>query len=463
MWIWQSATDLWEPDPAAPLDGFQGNLLGIAFSPSNPALGYAVGTQGTLLRYDKTWTQETLPADVAGNNLTSVAFAGGQALVAAGSNVLENNGSGWTVDQGVRTLLASLPNKPSILAVAGLPDGGAIAAGHDVVLERDSLSSPWRVSDQPLPGRHRRRGRGGPGRRAGPGDRLGPAAGSLPAGAPDGHHRPEFPTAAAPAQPAAGVRLPPARDGERLGRRRADLVREPDRGQAGQDRPDRGVRPRQRRKRLGRRGLERSGRRERTRQLGLRLRRSGGPRPRLDLRDLSLPALGRVGAGADRRRGGTGRVPDVAGQLPRRRERRVCGVVRRSPRRAARPGPEPHADDERRLEPHQPARRTAVLLYTGGRLESGTLGAADATGSPSCSRLSRASRVPGGLGGRLRRRQRLRVLRRVRRLPGAVRHRRRADRCVDRLDPGRRIGDRAACARITRSTAPGRPEPCASS
>ena len=152
MWIWQSATDLWEPDPAAPLDGFQGNLLGIAFSPSNPALGYAVGTQGTLLRYDKTWTQETLPADVAGNNLTSVAFSGGQALVAAGSNVLENNGSGWTVDQGVRTLLASLPNKPSILTVAGLPDGGAIAAGHDVVLERDSLSSPWRVSDQPLPG-----------------------------------------------------------------------------------------------------------------------------------------------------------------------------------------------------------------------------------------------------------------------------------------------------------------------
>ncbi|MGL1673522.1 hypothetical protein ACSTHP_00410, partial [Vibrio parahaemolyticus] len=41
---------------------------------------------------------------------------------------------------------------PTILAVAGLPDGGAVAAGHDVVLERDSLSSPWRVSDQPLPG-----------------------------------------------------------------------------------------------------------------------------------------------------------------------------------------------------------------------------------------------------------------------------------------------------------------------
>ena len=152
MWVWQSATDLWEPDPAAPLDGFQGNLLGVAFDPSNPARGYAVGTQGTLLRYDKTWTQETLPSDVSGNDLTSVAFAGGQALVAAGTDVLENNGSGWTVDQGVRTLLAGLQTKPTILAVAGLPDGGAVAAGHDIVLERDSLTSPWRVSDQPLPG-----------------------------------------------------------------------------------------------------------------------------------------------------------------------------------------------------------------------------------------------------------------------------------------------------------------------
>ena len=126
MWVWQSATDLWEPDPAAPLDGFQGNLLGIAFSPSNPALGYAVGTQGTLLRYDKTWTQETLPSDVAGNNLTSVAFAGGQALVAAGSDLLENNGSGWTVDQGVARCSRRFRTKPSILAVAGLPDGGAV-------------------------------------------------------------------------------------------------------------------------------------------------------------------------------------------------------------------------------------------------------------------------------------------------------------------------------------------------
>ena len=210
MWVWQSATDLWEPDPAAPLDGFQGNLLGIAFDPSNPALGYAVGTQGTLLRYDKTWTQETLPADVSGNDLTSVAFAGGQALVAAGSDVLENNGSGWTVDQGVRTLLAALPTKPSILTVAGLPDGGAVAAGHDIVLERDSLTSPWRVSDQPLPG-----------------DTVVAAAAvragarvqaivsvqpqvRVPAEPADGHHRPEFPAAAAPAEPAAGVRLPAA-------------------------------------------------------------------------------------------------------------------------------------------------------------------------------------------------------------------------------------------------------------
>ena len=34
MWIWRAETGLWEKDPAAPLDGFQGNLDGIAFDPS---------------------------------------------------------------------------------------------------------------------------------------------------------------------------------------------------------------------------------------------------------------------------------------------------------------------------------------------------------------------------------------------------------------------------------------------
>jgi hypothetical protein len=158
MWIWRAETGLWEKDPAAPLNGFQGNLLGIAFDPRDPALGYAVGLGGTLLRYGKSWAQapasgpEGLPAGFSEANFSSVAFAGGEALVTAEHDLLVNDGSaaGWKVDPEVHALLRSLPSPPTLSVVAGLPNGGAVVAGRDVVLERDSISSPWRFSDQPI-------------------------------------------------------------------------------------------------------------------------------------------------------------------------------------------------------------------------------------------------------------------------------------------------------------------------
>ena len=111
MWLWRAETGLWEKDPAAPPTGFQGDLDGIAFDPQNPALGYAVGQSGALLRYDKTWTQEEeLPPGFKEANFTSVAFAGSEAMVVAGSDLLINNGSGWQVDPEVHALLASLPS-----------------------------------------------------------------------------------------------------------------------------------------------------------------------------------------------------------------------------------------------------------------------------------------------------------------------------------------------------------------
>jgi hypothetical protein len=150
MWVWRGETGLWEKDPAAPLNGFQGNLLAIAFSPSNPALGYAVGLGGTLLRYGKSWTQEELPSGLKEANFTSVAFAGSQALVAAEHDLLVNEGSGWRVDPEVHALLSSLPSAPQLNVVAGLPGGGAVAAGRDVVLERDSAGASWHFSEEPI-------------------------------------------------------------------------------------------------------------------------------------------------------------------------------------------------------------------------------------------------------------------------------------------------------------------------
>ncbi len=156
MWVWRAETGLWEKDPAAPLDGFQGNLDGIAFDPGNPGVGYAVGQGGVLLEYGKSWTQvpaegpEGLPSGFKEANFTSVAFAGSEAMIVAEHDLLVNEGSGWKVEPEVHALLASLPSAPSLNVAAGLPNGGAVLAGRDVVLERDSADAPWHFSEQPI-------------------------------------------------------------------------------------------------------------------------------------------------------------------------------------------------------------------------------------------------------------------------------------------------------------------------
>lgn len=166
MWLWRGETKLWEPDPATPAN-FRGELLGIAFDPEEPARGYAVGQDGVLLSYGKTWTQEpesALPAQVVGASFTSVAFAGSEAIVAYRKlidvsqekyegGLIVNNGHGWEVDTGAATAMgSSVP-----WAVAGLPDGGAAftASGNGEgahVFERQSATAPWQESSTPLPG-----------------------------------------------------------------------------------------------------------------------------------------------------------------------------------------------------------------------------------------------------------------------------------------------------------------------
>ena len=152
MWLWRAETGLWQKDPAAPV-GTQANMLGVAFDPSNSARGFVVGLGGTLLRYDKTWTQEVLPAGFATRDLTSVAFAGSEAMATAGSDLLVNTGGAWQVDPGVHQLLRTLPGAAVQLnVVAGLPDGGAVVAGRNLVIERDGAGAPWRFADQPIVG-----------------------------------------------------------------------------------------------------------------------------------------------------------------------------------------------------------------------------------------------------------------------------------------------------------------------
>lgn len=173
MWRWERSTGLWQKDPATPYN-FDGNLTAIAFDPSNSSVGYAVGLDGVLLRYDKTWTQETLPPGLEHANFTSVTFAGSEAIAAfvcadtaaapcpgyepgLDSGLLINDGNGWQVDEQEQQITTppasgSLTYRPVVNVVAGLSDGGAVAAGDGVLLERDSAGAPWRLARDPLPG-----------------------------------------------------------------------------------------------------------------------------------------------------------------------------------------------------------------------------------------------------------------------------------------------------------------------
>ena len=169
MWLWRGETGLWEPDPAMPLN-FRGDLLGIAFDPNNPSGGYAVGQQGALLRYGKTWAQEALPPEVAGASFTSIAFAGSEAIVAYRQahlvdgqahytgGLLVNSGSGWHVDQRAAAALGG--DVP--WAVAGLPDGGASLSAEDasesvpLIFERNAAGAGWQPAPAPYPGERRR-------------------------------------------------------------------------------------------------------------------------------------------------------------------------------------------------------------------------------------------------------------------------------------------------------------------
>jgi hypothetical protein len=163
MWMWRGETGLWEPDPATPYN-FRGNLLGVAFDPTNPARGYAVGETGVLLGYGKTWTQQAVPPAAAGADFTSIAFAGSQAIVAYrkrldpnGSvfvgGLLLNDGSGWRIDEGAAAYIGG----GAAGVVAGLPDGGAAFTSESIteatkVFERDNAGATWQPVATPFPG-----------------------------------------------------------------------------------------------------------------------------------------------------------------------------------------------------------------------------------------------------------------------------------------------------------------------
>lgn len=166
MWLYRAEIGRWERDPATPIN-LRANLLGVAFQPGEPSRGYAVGTDqiglgGVILRYGKTWTEESeLPVQVQDAAFTSVAFAGSEALATYRrqpnpnvsvftGGILVNDGSGWHVEElATNALEGAVP-----VAVAGLPDGGAAfiaegGAGGRTVFERQAPGAPWQAVPVP--------------------------------------------------------------------------------------------------------------------------------------------------------------------------------------------------------------------------------------------------------------------------------------------------------------------------
>ncbi|MBJ7457957.1 MAG: hypothetical protein JHD02_02085 [Thermoleophilaceae bacterium] len=187
MWLWRSETSLWEKDGGAPL-GFTEKLTGIAFDPSNPSEGYAIGRNGTILHYGKSWAKvcfstnqpadpdcdedsrgQRLPAAFDFNakrriSFIAIAYAGSEPIVigavkdAALSStrpivLVRRNGS-WQEEQGAAEILAQQFPKPTSAGphtVSGLSDGAAFIGGNGIAIQRDSAGGQWHGLDQPLP------------------------------------------------------------------------------------------------------------------------------------------------------------------------------------------------------------------------------------------------------------------------------------------------------------------------
>ncbi len=125
MWVWRAETGLWEKDPAAPLNGFQGNLDGIAFAPGNPGarLRGRAERRAALLR------QELDAGSAAERLLRSqlhfrrVRRHGGDGRRRTQPARQRRLAAGRSIPKCTRCLPAC-PSAPTLNVVAGLPNGG---------------------------------------------------------------------------------------------------------------------------------------------------------------------------------------------------------------------------------------------------------------------------------------------------------------------------------------------------
>jgi len=145
---WNGAS--WSEDPQS-VSLTTATLNAVAFGADGQ--GWAVGSFGTILHFDgATWSQEQIDPDDAGTNVTSVAVAGHDVYAVANGNLIERAADGSWARVDPAQLPTPAPAAGSLRLVSGLPDGGLVAAGRDVVLVRQGPSDRFAYTAQTIQG-----------------------------------------------------------------------------------------------------------------------------------------------------------------------------------------------------------------------------------------------------------------------------------------------------------------------
>ena len=150
----------WTEDPQS-VQVTTSTLNAVAFAPDGE--GWAVGGFGTVLHYNgNAWSPEQIDSQDVGANITSVAVAGQYVYaIAAGNLVVRCPDGTWqpvpaatssSPACGSITLPSPTPPTGSLELVSGLPDGGVAVAGKSLLMVRQNASTKLTYSPQSFSG-----------------------------------------------------------------------------------------------------------------------------------------------------------------------------------------------------------------------------------------------------------------------------------------------------------------------
>ncbi len=140
----------WAADPQS-LQLTNATLNAVAFG--SDGQGWAVGSRGAILHYDGTaWSAEQIDSEDSGADVTSVTVAGQDAYALADGNLLVGTPDGTWQRVAATSLPTPAPPTGSLTLVSGLPDGGLAVAGRSLLMLRQSASADFEYAPESFQG-----------------------------------------------------------------------------------------------------------------------------------------------------------------------------------------------------------------------------------------------------------------------------------------------------------------------